>query len=81
MTPPQAKTANRFALSSEHVSSDFMALASHMTDCQRSRGRFFTLRSTLETLHSLTAPRLVTTGVVLTASSLALVGLGLLMLA
>jgi len=81
MPPPHAKTANRFALSSEHVSSDFMALASHMTDCQRSRGRFFTLRSTLETLHSLTAPRLVTTGVVLTVCSLALVGLGLLMLA
>lgn len=81
MTPPHAKAANRFALSSEHVSSDFMALASHMTDCQRSRGRFFTLCNTLETLHAFTAPRLVTTGVVLTACSLGLVSLGLLMLA
>ena len=68
-------------LSSEHVSSDFMALASHMSDCQRSRGRFFTLRTALEKLHAFTAPRLVTTGVVLTACSLGLVGLGLLMLA
>jgi hypothetical protein len=81
MTPPHAKAANRFALSSEHVSSDFMALASHMTDCHRSRGRFFTLHTTLEKLHAFTAPRLVTTGVVLTACSLGLVGLGLLMLA
>lgn len=81
MTLPYAEAASRFTLSSEHVSSDFSALASHMTDCQRSRGRFFTLRSTLETLHALTAPRLVTTGVVLTACSLGLVGLGLLMLA
>lgn len=81
MTPPHAKAANRFALSSEHVSSDFMALASHMTDCQRSRGRFFTLRTSLETLHAVTAPRLVTTGAVLVVCSLGLVGLGLLALA
>lgn len=69
---------HRFALSSEQVSSDFMALASHMTDCQRSRGRFFNLRTALETLHAITAPRLVTTGAVLVISSLGLLGLGLL---
>ncbi|MDB5869568.1 MAG: hypothetical protein JWP96_1900 [Polaromonas sp.] len=57
------------------VSSDFSALASHMTDCQRSRGRFFTLRTTLEALHSITAPRLVTTGAFLVACSLGLLAL------
>jgi hypothetical protein len=78
MTPSHAEAPHRFPLSSEHVSSDFMALASHMTDCQRSRGRFFTLRTTLETLHAVTAPRLVTTGAVLVVSSLGVVGLLLL---
>lgn len=81
MTPSHAEAANRFSLSNEHVSSDFMALASHMTDCQRSRGRFFTLRTTLEKLHDVLAPRLVTTGAVLVVFSLGLVGLGLLTLA
>ena len=73
MTPSHAEASHRFPLSSEHVSSDFMALASHMTDCQRSRGRFFTLRITLETLHAVAAPRLVTTGAVLVVCSLGLV--------
>lgn len=68
-------------LNNEHVSSDFMALASHMTDCERSRGRFFALRTALETLHAVTAPRLVTTGAVLVISSFGLIGLGLLTLA
>jgi len=76
MTPPlHADAAHRFPLSSELVSSDFMALASHMTDCQRSRGRFFTLRTKLETLHAVTAPRIVTTGAVLIISSLGLLAL------
>lgn len=78
MPPPHFEAKNQFTLSSEHVSSDFVALATHMTDCQRSHGRFFTLRSTLETLHAVAAPRLVTTGAVLVVCSL---GLGLLALA
>lgn len=73
--------ANRFANGDELVTSDFMALASHMTDCKRSRGRFFNLRATLEYLHALTAPRMVTTGAVLVAGGLALLGAGLLALA
>jgi hypothetical protein len=81
MTPHHAQAASHFAMSSEHVASDFMALASHMTACQRSRGHFFTLRSALETLHAVTAPRLVTTGAILVACSLALLGLGFLTLA
>ena len=80
MTPSHAETSHRFPLSSEHVSSDFMALASHMTDCQRSRGHFFILRTTLEKLHAVIAPRLVTTAAVLVVSSVGVVGLGLLVL-
>jgi hypothetical protein len=81
MTPSHAEAAQRLSLSNEFVSSDFMALASHMTDCQRSRGRFFTLRTLLETVHAAVAPRLVTTGAALMVCSLGLVGLGLLTLA
>ncbi len=81
MNPSHVQTAPRFSPNSEFVSSDFMALASHMTACQRSRGRFFTLRTALEKIHAVTAPRLVTTGAVLVAFSLGVVGLGLLALA
>jgi len=81
MTQLPIATANRFPLSSELVSTDFRALASHMSACERSRGRFFTLRTLLETLHTVTAPRLVTTGSVLAIASLSMVGLGLLTLA
>ena len=81
MTPSHAQSAQRLLLSNELVSSDFMALASHMTACQRSQSRFFTLRTRLESLHAVTAPRLVTTGVALAAGGLGLVGLGLLIMA
>ena len=77
-THAQAEVASRFPLNNAFVSRDFVALAAHMTDCQRSRGRFFTLRSTLEILHNVTAPRIVTTSVVCVICSL---GLGLLALA
>lgn len=80
MNPSHTEATSRFALSNELVSSDFLALASHMTECQRSRGRFFTLRSGLESLHIMMAPRLVTTGAVLVVCSFGL-GLGLLALA
>lgn len=72
MNPSAVKASSRFALSHEIVSSDFMALASHMTECKQSRGRFFTLRATLETVHAVTAPRLVTTGALLVTCSLVL---------
>ena len=70
--------ANRFANGNDLVTSDFVALASHMTACRRSRGRFFSVRARLETLHALTAPRMVTTGVVLVTVALGLLGVGLL---
>ena len=73
--------ANRFADGNDLVTSDFIALASHMTACRRSRGRFFSVRATLEGLHALAAPRMVTTGAVLVALGLGLLGVGLLALA
>ncbi len=73
MNPSAVKAPSRFALSQELVSSDFSALASHMTECERSRGRFFTLRAVLETAHAVTAPRLVTTGALLVVCSVGLV--------
>ena len=72
---------SRFKPAEDLVSSDFVALASHMTDCKRSRGRFFSARAVLESLHTLTAPRMVTTGAVLLIFALALLGAGLLVLA
>jgi hypothetical protein len=81
MNPSHAEAAYRLLPSHEMVSSDFMALAAHMTDCQRSRGRFFTLRTRLEALHAIATPRLVTTGAALVVCSLGLLGLGLLALA
>jgi len=62
MTSTNAGAARRFPVTNEFISSDFLALASHMNDCQRSRGRFFTLRASLETLHAVTSPRIVTSG-------------------
>ena len=55
-------TSNHFsnACHSDFVSTDAAALASHMDDCASSRGRFFGLRSVLETAHSMVFPRLIT---------------------
>lgn len=79
MTSASTTTAtHRFANGNDLVTSDFVALASHMTACRRSRGRFFSLRATLETLHALTAPRMVTTGAVLVVVSLGFLGVALL---
>ncbi len=44
----------------DFVSSDFEALASHMQNCERSRDRFFALKSSLQVVRSLLAGRLVT---------------------
>ena len=78
MNPSSLTSSRQLADCNDFVSSDFSALASHMSDCQRSRSRFFKMRSALETMHSLAAPRLVTTGAVLLVGSFALMGLGLL---
>lgn len=79
MNPSTAEAASPLARDDAFVSSDFIALASHMTACQRSRGRFFTLQAGLETLQSLTAPRLVTAGALcVLCSGLIILALGLL---
>ena len=79
MTSASTTTAtNRFANGNDLVTSDFVALASHMTACRRSRGRFFSVRVTFEALHALTAPRMVTTGAVLVVVSLGFLGMALL---
>ena len=68
---------HHFHTTCDLVISDFTALASHMHECRRSRGRFFTLQSVLETCHAVTAPRLITTGVLLAACSSGLIALAL----
>ena len=44
----------------DFVSTDAAALASHMDDCASSRGRFFGLKSALESAHSILFTRLIT---------------------
>lgn len=56
----------------DFVSSDFLALASHMNACERSHGRLFHLHATLETLHALASPRIVTCAAILVTCSLGL---------
>lgn len=56
------------------VSSDTLALASHMSDCQRSHGPFFPLLATLDWVYALAAGHIVTTGALVAA-----LGLGLLL--
>jgi hypothetical protein len=73
MTSAKSQARLPFGATNDFVSSDFIALASHMHACNRSRGRFFKLRTMLESVHALVSPRVVTTGAVF-----AVFGLGLL---
>lgn len=50
--------------SPDFVSSDTAALASHMSECAKTRSRFFGLHSALEFAHALLTPRMVTTAVI-----------------
>ena len=54
------------------VSSDMLALASHMSDCQRSHGPFHELRVTLDQLRALASAHIVTTGALFGAAGLCL---------
>jgi hypothetical protein len=56
----------------DFVASDFLALQSHMSECQRAGGRLVRVRFLLETLHALAAPRIVTSGAVVLACGIAL---------
>ncbi len=57
---------------SDFVSSDMMALASHMHDCQRSQGPFPQVRTALDWLYAHTSARIVTTGALLAVTGLCL---------
>jgi hypothetical protein len=54
------------------VSGDVTALASHMDDCNRSRGRYFSLRSAGDVVRELVSSRIVSTGALLGAAGLCL---------
>lgn len=54
------------------LSSDMAALATHMDDCRRSRGRFFSARSAGDVLRDLVSSRIVSTGALLGAVGLCL---------
>ncbi|MDB5947243.1 MAG: hypothetical protein JWQ33_2269 [Ramlibacter sp.] len=54
------------------VSHDTLALASHMSDCERSQGPFFHLRSAADTVRALVSTRLVTTGALFAVAGLCL---------
>lgn len=75
MTPPTRSAARRVPSTDDDVSSDFEALASHMGDCERSRERFFSLRSALEWAHGHAAQRIVTTGALVLMVGAALLAL------
>lgn len=68
--PTQAGTP--FSAANEFVSTDFSALASHMSACHRAHGPFFRLRVAMETLHTMVSPRIMTTAAVFTACGLGL---------
>ena len=50
--------------SPDFVSSDTAALASHMSECAKTRSRFFGLHAALELGHAMLTPRIVTAAVI-----------------
>ena len=58
----------------DFVSTDTVALASHMSHCASKRGRFFGVQAALELAHSLLFSRMVT-AVVIAVVALALIGI------
>ena len=54
------------------VSADTLALASHMSDCERSHGPFFHLRSAVDRARALASARIVTTGAVFVTAGMCL---------
>lgn len=60
MTSLTRRTPVSNACHVDFVSTDAAALASHMDDCASSRGRFFGLKSALESAHCMLFPRLIT---------------------
>ena len=60
------------ATGNHSVSADTLALASHMSDCERSHGPFFHLRCGVDSVRALASGRIVTTGAVFVAAGLCL---------
>jgi ABC-type glycerol-3-phosphate transport system permease component len=56
--------------SRDFLSSDMAALATHMDDCKRSHGRFFSARSAGDVLRNLVSSRIVSTGALVGAVAL-----------
>jgi hypothetical protein len=72
MSTAQLQARRKMAAFNEFVSSDFSALASHMSTCERSRGRLFGFQAMLEWMHAVASPRIVTTAAILAACGLGL---------
>ncbi|MDP3707560.1 MAG: hypothetical protein Q8R56_05665 [Polaromonas sp.] len=72
MNTPTTGAAYRCPVINASVFRDFLALASHMNDCQRSHGRFFVVQALLESLQALASPRIVTTGTLVAVCSIGL---------
>ncbi len=60
MTTFHIMTDSSSANNTDFVSTDAADLASHMSQCARSRRRLFALHSALQSAHSLVCPRIVT---------------------
>lgn len=73
MTPSISTPNSNFA-SSDFVSTDIAALASHMSDCASKRSKFFGMRAAFEVMHSALFGRMVTAAVIV-GVSFALVGI------
>lgn len=71
MTPARAQ-ANQPVEIHAIVSSDMMALAAHMRDCQRSHGALLPLVSALERVKGIASGHIVTTGALVGATALCL---------
>jgi hypothetical protein len=72
--PSKPERDNPPVPTSSSISSDTMALASHMDACQRSHGPFHHVLATLDRVQALASGRIVTTGALFS-----LAGLGLLL--
>jgi hypothetical protein len=59
----------------DFVNSDFLALASHMRTCDRSRDASFRVRTALERFHAIASARIVTTGFAMAACALVILSI------
>ena len=74
---PNTLPTARHSAAPDFVSSDSVALASHMSSCASRRSRFFNLHAVLESGHALLCTRMVTCALVAVAAvgMLGLVGM------